>query len=54
MVDMYTKLHKTMDVLKFFTSRSWEWTYTNNGSLTQKLSADDQKVCCQHLYHVYC
>ena len=46
MVDMYTKLHKTMDVLNFFTTRSWEWTYTNNDLLTSQLSADDKQVGC--------
>ena len=46
MVDMYTKLHKTMDVLNFFTTRSWEWTYTNNDLLTSQLSADDKQVDC--------
>ena len=46
MVDMYTKLHKTMDVLNFFTTRSWEWTYTNNDLLTSQLSSDDKQVSC--------
>lgn len=44
MVSLYTKLHKTMSVLNYFTSRSWEWTYTNNDLLTTRLSAADRAV----------
>lgn len=44
MVGLYQKLHKTIDVLKFFTSHSWEWTYSNNDAVVSKLSAVDKKV----------
>lgn len=50
-VNLYTKLHKTMGSLKYFTSHEWKWTYNNMAMLSSKMSPEDQKVMiCWCLY----
>ncbi|XP_046367983.1 fatty acyl-CoA reductase 1-like [Haliotis rufescens] len=44
MVKTYNKLHRSMDILTYFTSNSWEWTYTNLDMLKSKLTAQDFKT----------
>lgn len=49
MVNLYKKLHKTTNVLKYFTSHSWEWTHNNNDMVVNCLNAEDRKVCASIL-----
>jgi len=44
MVQTYTKLHKSMETLEYFTTRSWEWTHGQMDSLKGHMTPDDQKV----------
>ena len=44
MVKIYNKLHKGMEVLEWFTVRSWDWTHNNMDMLKSIMSAEDQKV----------
>ncbi|XP_067654609.1 fatty acyl-CoA reductase 1-like [Haliotis asinina] len=44
MVKTYNKLHKSLDILTYFTSNSWEWTYTNLDMLKSKLTSQDLKT----------
>ena len=48
MVKIYSKLHKGMEVLKFFTVRDWDWTHKNMDILRAAMSHDDQKVRHTH------
>lgn len=43
MVRIYRKIHKELDVLKFFTVRDWNWTHGNVEMLRTHMSAEDQK-----------
>ncbi|KAL7738540.1 hypothetical protein ACLKA6_006845 [Drosophila palustris] len=44
MIRMYTKIHKTMDVLSPFSSRSWSFDTTNTDRLWQCLSSVDKQL----------
>ena len=44
MVRMYAKLHKSMEILEYFTTRSWEWTHGHLDLLKSQMTAEDQKV----------
>ena len=44
MVRMYAKLHKSMEILEYFTTRSWEWTHGHLDALKSQMTQDDQKV----------
>ena len=44
MVRMYAKLHKSMEILEYFTMRSWEWTHGHLDTLKSQMSTEDQKV----------
>lgn len=46
MVQVYTRLHKSMEVLEYFTTRSWEWTHSNMDVLKGSMTPDDQKTFC--------
>jgi len=44
MVRMYAKLHKYMEILEYFTTRSWEWTHGHLDLLKSQMTPEDQKV----------
>jgi len=44
MVRTYTKLHKSMEILEYFTTRSWEWTHAHLDVLRSHMSPEDQKT----------
>jgi fatty acyl-CoA reductase len=44
MVRIYKKIHKEIEVLKFFTMRDWQWTHSNIEMLRSHMSQEDQKV----------
>jgi fatty acyl-CoA reductase len=44
MVRMYAKLHKSMEILEYFTTRSWEWTHSHLDTLKSQMTAEDQKT----------
>jgi len=44
MVRMYAKLHKSMEILEYFTTRSWEWTHSHLDVLKSQMTSEDQKV----------
>ena len=44
MVRMYAKLHKSMEILEYFTTRSWEWTHGHLDMLKSQMTPEDQKV----------
>jgi fatty acyl-CoA reductase len=44
MVKTYTRLHKSMDILEYFTTRSWEWTHAQLDQLKATMTPDDQKM----------
>ena len=44
MVRMYAKLHKSMETLEYFTTRSWEWTHGHLDQLKSQMTPEDQKV----------
>lgn len=46
MVKIYTKLHKSMEILEYFTTRSWDWTHANLDALKSSMTPEDQKVSC--------
>jgi len=41
---MYAKLHKYMEILEYFTTRSWEWTHGHLDMLKSQMTPEDQKV----------
>lgn len=43
MVRIYRKMHKEMNVLKFFTMRDWTWSHSNVDMLRSHMSSEDQK-----------
>lgn len=45
MVRTYAKLHKSMEILEYFTTRSWEWMHGHLDTLKSQMSPEDQKVC---------
>ena len=44
MVQMYTKLHKYMETMEYFSTQSWEWTYDHLDMLKSQMTPEDQKV----------
>ncbi|XP_005099500.2 fatty acyl-CoA reductase 1 [Aplysia californica] len=44
MVRLYNKLHRSIDVLKFFTCNEWQWSSTNHDMLKHQLTPLDQKM----------
>lgn len=46
MVKIYTKLHKSMEILEYFTTRSWDWTHANLDALKSSMTPEDQKTFC--------
>ncbi|ESP04680.1 hypothetical protein LOTGIDRAFT_170518 [Lottia gigantea] len=44
MVRTYNKLHRSMEILSFFTTHSWEWTSGNHDLLRHVLSDADKKT----------
>ncbi|XP_064634535.1 fatty acyl-CoA reductase 1-like isoform X2 [Lineus longissimus] len=44
MVWVYSKLHRSIDTLAYFTTRSWEWTNHNSHLLDSNMTADEQKM----------
>jgi len=55
MVRMYAKLHKSMEILEYFTTRSWEWTHGHLDMLKSQMTPEDQKVSrmCDKLFLSY-
>ena len=45
MVKTYARLHKSMEILEYFTTRSWEWMHGHLDTLKSQMSPEDQKVC---------
>lgn len=44
MVRTYAKLHKSMEILEYFTTRSWEWMHGHLDTLKSQMSPEDQKT----------
>ena len=44
MVQMYTRLHRSMEILEYFTTRSWDWTHSHLDLLKSQMTAEDQKA----------
>jgi fatty acyl-CoA reductase len=44
MVQLYTKLHKSMETMEYFTTRSWQWTHTQLDLLRSHMTPEDQKT----------
>ena len=44
MVNIYNRLHKSMNILEYFTVREWEWTHNNLDALKGAMSPGDQRV----------
>ena len=46
MVNIYSKLHKTIATLDFFTHNQWTWTHKNTDLLVEAMTPDDREVSC--------
>ncbi|XP_041367398.1 fatty acyl-CoA reductase 1-like [Gigantopelta aegis] len=44
MVRIYNRLHRTMSIMAFFTSNSWEWSYNNTDMLINAMSPEERKM----------
>jgi len=44
MVRIYQRLHKSMENLEWFTTRSWTWTHDNSNLLLKHMSEEDRKT----------
>ena len=44
MVPLYSKLHKALKTLEFFTKNQWEWSRHNVDTLRKTLSESDKQV----------
>ncbi|ESN90598.1 hypothetical protein HELRODRAFT_70906 [Helobdella robusta] len=44
MVETYNRLHRTMEVLEYFTTRSWEWTHAHLDVLKNNLTQEELKT----------
>lgn len=44
MLQIYRKIHKFCDVIKYFSSNRWNFTNTNVTNLWNRLTIDDQKI----------
>jgi fatty acyl-CoA reductase len=41
MVQIYKKLHRSVDTMNYFTKRSWEWTHENPDILRGAMTPED-------------
>ncbi|XP_015271252.1 PREDICTED: fatty acyl-CoA reductase 1-like [Gekko japonicus] len=46
MMKIFNRLHRTMTLLEYFTSRTWEWSSDNVNMLMNQLSTKDKKLYC--------
>uniref|UniRef100_A0A8D0BLD0 Fatty acyl-CoA reductase n=1 Tax=Salvator merianae TaxID=96440 RepID=A0A8D0BLD0_SALMN len=46
MMKIFNRLHKSMTLFEYFTSRTWEWSSENTNMLMNQLSPKDKKVFC--------
>lgn len=44
MVSVYSRLHKAMGTLTYFTTRSWQWTHSGLDLLKAVMTAEDSQV----------
>ncbi|XP_061438515.1 fatty acyl-CoA reductase 2 isoform X2 [Rhineura floridana] len=53
MMKIFNRLHKSMRLLEFFTSRTWKWNSDNMNMLMTQLSAKDKKLFCFDICHLH-
>ncbi|KAJ6668447.1 hypothetical protein lerEdw1_011929 [Lerista edwardsae] len=46
MMKIFNRLHRSMMLLEYFTSRTWEWSSDNMNMLMSQLSSKDKKLFC--------
>ncbi|XP_034296280.1 fatty acyl-CoA reductase 1-like [Pantherophis guttatus] len=46
MMKLFTRLDKTLNLLEYFTSNSWDWSYENTSMLLKELNPKDKTLFC--------
>ncbi|XP_063165445.1 fatty acyl-CoA reductase 2 [Candoia aspera] len=46
MMKLFSRLNKTMSLLEYFTSHSWDWSSDNTNTLMKELSPKDKNLFC--------